>query len=54
MTNNYWELEKELEAKLGREKLDEALAQLEEEYGTNGLDAYKSGDFHLLLDLLES
>lgn len=51
--DNYLELEEELREKFGSEKLEEALEQLEEDYGTNGLDSYKSGNFELLLDIIE-
>ena len=51
--DNYLELEEELKEKFGSEKLAEALEQLEEDYGTNGLDSYKSGNFELLLDIIE-
>lgn len=51
--NNYWQLEEELIVKYGEAKVTDALAQLEEDYGTNGLDAYRSGDHHLLLDIIE-
>jgi hypothetical protein len=50
---NYWDLEKELEEKFGSEKLTAALVQLEEDYGTNGLDSYRSGNFELLLNIIE-
>lgn len=51
--NNYWELEKVLVEKFGSEKVTDALVQLEEDYGTNGLDAYRSGNFEMLLNYFE-
>ena len=51
---NYWELEEQLNAKYGADVVTEALVQLEEDYGTNGLDAYGSGEFDMLLNILEN
>lgn len=52
--NNYWELEDKLVAKYGAEAVTDALAQLEEDYGTNGLDAYRSGEFDMLLNYFDN
>ncbi len=49
----YWELEKELIEQHGLEKVNEALAQLEEDLGQNGFDAYRSGEHDLLLNYFE-
>ena len=49
----YWELEKELIEQHGLEKVNEALAQLEEDLGQNGFDAYRSGELDLLLNYFE-
>lgn len=49
----YWELEKELIEQHGLEKVNAALAQLEEELGQNGFDAYRSGELDLLLNYFE-
>ena len=54
LPQHYWELEKQLEAKIGKKKLVKALSQLEEDYGLNGLDLYHSGEFDLLLEIIEN
>lgn len=46
------QFEKQLEAKYGKAKLAKALAQLEEDHGSNGLDAYMDGEFDILLDII--
>ena len=53
LPQHYWELEEQLEAKIGKKKLVKALSQLEEDYGLNGLDLYHSGEFDLLLDIIK-
>jgi len=53
LPQNYWELEEQLEAKIGKKKLTQALSQLEEDYGLNGLDLYHGGEFDLLLDIIK-
>lgn len=50
----YWVLEEKLAAKYGAEAVTDALAQLEEDYGTNGLDAYRSGEFNMLLNYFDN
>lgn len=52
--NNYWELEEQLNAKYGADIVTDALVQLEEDYGINGLDAYRSGEFDMLLNYFEN
>ena len=52
LPQNYWDLEDQLEAKIGKTKLALALSQLEEEYGLNGVDLYHAGEFDLLLDIV--
>jgi hypothetical protein len=54
LPQNYWDLEEQLEAKIGKKKLTQALSQLEEDYGLNGLDLYHAGEFDLLLDIIEN
>jgi len=54
LPQNYWDLEDQLEAKIGKKKLTQALSQLEEDYGLNGLDLYHAGEFDLLLDIIEN
>ncbi len=54
LPQHYWELEKQLEAKIGKKKLTQALSQLEEDLGLNGLDLYHSGEFDLLLEIIEN
>jgi hypothetical protein len=53
LPQNYWDLEDQLEAKIGKTKLALALSQLEEEYGLNGVDLYHAGEFDLLLDIVK-
>lgn len=53
LPQNYWDLEDQLEAKIGKTKLTQALCQLEEDYGLNGLDLYHAGEFDLLLDIIK-
>ena len=52
LPQNYWDLEDQLEAKIGKTKLALALSQLEEDYGLNGVDLYHAGEFDLLLDIV--
>jgi len=52
LPQNYWDLEDQLEATIGKTKLTLALSQLEEEYGLNGVDLYHAGEFDLLLDIV--
>jgi len=52
LPQNYWDLEDQLEATIGKTKLALALSQLEEEYGLNGVDLYHAGEFDLLLDIV--
>jgi len=53
LPQNYWDLEDQLEAKIGKTKLALALSQLEEDYGLNGVDLYHAGEFDLLLDIVK-
>jgi hypothetical protein len=52
LPQNYWDLEDQLENKIGKTKLALALSQLEEDYGLNGVDLYHAGEFDLLLDIV--
>jgi hypothetical protein len=52
LPQNYWDLEDQLEVKIGKTKLALALSQLEEDYGLNGVDLYHAGEFDLLLDIV--
>jgi len=47
------EFEKQLEEEYGKEKLEAALRQLEEDHGDNGFDLYLSGEFDILLDIIK-
>ena len=53
MNVEYWDLENGLKIKYGVAKVTEALKALEEDYGTNGLDAYRSGNHEMLLGYFE-
>jgi hypothetical protein len=47
------QFEKQLEAKYGKAKLNQALKQLEEDHGSNGLDAYMDGEFDMLQEIID-